>query len=1390
MDSTRSNTIHELFSRGSTPPPGQQQSQPQPFPSPHAADAPTSNQIDSLFHNIASPPADSQQPTNQNQGPNVYGNSEPATPSLSLSEEPVASSVSSVSNSTAAERQNALLSLLGNPSSNRSNASTASQAQQVPTPPGSSQRSGASPSHNETQGKILLEQLMAGNPPRSSYSDSQRNSLPAAAPSPPYGSSQSQREDEYRQRDNNPYNPLNQPSDITPRAQAAPPPPAQSQSQPPQPPSPSRKSMFEYVSPFDALAQTSSMSVKKKPVPAQPSSVSSVDNLLENLTRGHLPQPPVAQAPPPAYEPYNLLGSSDYATAEPVQPRVTVPPPPLPPKPAGARPPSPPRVSPPKQQLPNRIVSQRPMDSPASQAGVSQLPPQSGRRDKESSPGPRGFRAKGQANRYPNKNQSSPSPQPQTVVYDVSQSLEEIQAPRDSVKSTAIALVRQDAVFLPGTTIGATHWVAYAMTRGRVRVISRSSGDRTLLQLPNLFPTVASVTDMAVYGNRLAGVTSDGGFVIWELPEVITDDVPGELLLCIPPPSDGEAPLHAVKWHPKEPDMLAIASENRIYLINLANFHSLRGQPLQQHELIHLASVFSLSNPLVAFDFDVLHGGIATISEDSTFTLWNMHDRVPYTTHKIRGDDMPSSITFVDGGVVIGRKNGTIFQLLSMATKTVLSTIKFVNGDREDPDMFGHVSYDTRIQTLWVANCRRDSMIAIKLNVDPAAMSGEDVGRGYFEQVVEFTGPKPTIHFVILTMDADPHGDEALAACAAAKVPPGELALVAFSVHASGVDQILIRKEWFDHALLGAPAKFPSYSLPQPPAPASQSLYVEPKGRPIPPQFTPQMSTLPNVAPQSTIIPPARLRTPPSEDVEADLAREEARGADNTRGKGQKGKNVNWKEREENNNNRNGNRSNNAVDSNILNESALGQALTKEIKRTEDNLHTRIGRLIGKEMDKQHQRLEEARVNEQAEDFARQEKILKLISTELTRNTTRVVEMAVKNEVQNSVLPSLENITKTEVKSALNDQIGRGVADFIGQSLPNEIEKLLLRPDISAHFAHLLSSSLTPLLERQVKEAVTKTFLPVYSQQSSSYHQEVLRELRTEMHSLKSEVTAWQNDAFRNQETSIRELEHTVRALSEQVKFLTMNSSSSGPAPMHHLPQVQQNHNSPGPSIQHGPTNMTQQHMRPAAQNMPPPAPQPPTNYGHNNFSPQTQPPAPLHTAWYSNSIAAPQASHPATLPQPNPQPQERTPVTPPVKPEQWDEIYLGVLHTQDTTKLRDLLMHTNPDVIMPLNGPVLVSQAVILTLVHRLSATVGEAPPNDDSFKTSLWWLQRSVALLQPEDKLIADFIPRVLPNVQHSLNTTKQRLTILPGGPATLETARKISDIQDALRRKVTPV
>lgn len=439
---------------------------------------------------------------------------------------------------------------------------------------------------------------------------------------------------------------------------------------------------------------------------------------------------------------------------------------------------------------------------------------------------------------------------------------------------------------------------------------------------------------------------------------------------------------------------------------------------------------------LVAFDFDVLHYALATISEDSTLTLWNIPDKSPFWNHKVRGDDVPSSITFVDDGIVIGRKNGTVFQLLSVVSKNVLATIKFVNGPQEDSEMFGHVNYDSRVQTLWVANSRRDSLIACKIGFDSSPSASGEVKGAYFEQVVEFCGPKPTIHFVILSADADPTGEEAHAACVAAKIPPGELALVAFSVHSTGVDQILIRKEWFDSAFMSTAAKYPAHLLPH------QGMTAIDSKRQLGPT-----------------LPPLRVRTPPSEEIEADITHDDIRSNE---GKGRKNagakqKNVVFRDSDENGKEK---QKKEGSDAALINDSALGQALSREIRKSEESLHTRIGRLIGKEMDKQREfdlaglsqpsadtsysdhRLEDARAHEQAEDFTRQEKILKLISTELTRNTTRVVEMAVKAEVQNSVLPALENITRTEVRSALNEHVGGSLTGYIQKARPFTLFRL------------------------------------------------------------------------------------------------------------------------------------------------------------------------------------------------------------------------------------------------------------------------------------------------------------------------------------------------------------
>ena len=163
-------------------------------------------------------------------------------------------------------------------------------------------------------------------------------------------------------------------------------------------------------------------------------------------------------------------------------------------------------------------------------------------------------------------------------------------------------------------------------------------------------------------------------------------------------------------------------------------------------------------------------------------------------------------------------------------------------------------------------------------------------------------------------------------------------------------------------------------------------------------------------------------------------------------------------------------------------------------------------------------RIEDGRQASQQADLTRQDMLLRLISNELTKNTTRVVELAIKNVVQTTVLPSLETITKDEVKAALNSQIVKGLSDSMKQTLPNEIERLLLRPDVSNHVARTFSSAVTPIIERHVKEAINKTLVPAYMQATSQLHQDLSSEIRGEILNLKKEIVSWQSKALQGHE--------------------------------------------------------------------------------------------------------------------------------------------------------------------------------------------------------------------------------------------------------------------------------
>lgn len=164
----------------------------------------------------------------------------------------------------------------------------------------------------------------------------------------------------------------------------------------------------------------------------------------------------------------------------------------------------------------------------------------------------------------------------------------------------------------------------------------------------------------------------------------------------------------------------------------------------------------------------------------------------------------------------------------------------------------------------------------------------------------------------------------------------------------------------------------------------------------------------------------------------------------------------------------------------------------------------------------------------------------------------------------------------------------------------------------------------------------------------------------------------------------IRELEQTVRSLAEQMRVLSHNS-------------VAPSRTSPSGAGSQNQGTLSQLLRQ---QTLPPPVAQPPYAGQHGSYQ-GPQMPASMQQPWFSQNIAAPQASHP-TAPPPLPS-QQGLRTSPQRQSEEWDDIYLGVLGTQDGRQLRELLARSNPEIIMPLKGSGPLSQAVVLTLVHRV---------------------------------------------------------------------------------------
>lgn len=325
-----------------------------------------------------------------------------------------------------------------------------------------------------------------------------------------------------------------------------------------------------------------------------------------------------------------------------------------------------------------------------------------------------------------------------------------------------------------------------------------------------------------------------------------------------------------------------------------------------------------------------------------------------------------------------------------------------------------------------------------------------------------------------------------------------------------------------------------------------------------------------------------------------------------------------------------------------------------------------------------------------------------------------------------------------------------------------------MRPDISSHIARGFTQNVSPIIERHVRDSISKNLVPAFQQTSQSMHIDLARDISAEILTLKKEIVTWQSDALRSTEATVRDMEQSLRSLSEQVRGLQLQLQtqpqsshlSSGhrdspgtgtiqqpvqssastlqhPLPHQHVSSSSQlrqgNFNSSRDlsallSSQTLPPQPTQQQQQPILQQpqptswqqvpglaQPPQLPPQP----QQQYQPPSQPPIGSYSQQSYKQQQQQQAPQPQQLkiqqpPQQQHQSQQVTNAAPMPRGfgapagEDWDDIFLATLQSHDPRQLRDLLARCNPDVIMPVKRELTpISQAVVLTLIHRVSCLI-----------------------------------------------------------------------------------
>ncbi|SCV67201.1 BQ2448_5847 [Microbotryum intermedium] len=898
------------------------------------------------------------------------------------------------------------------------------------------------------------------------------------------------------------------------------------------------------------------------------------------------------------------------------------------------------------------------------------------------------------------------------------------------VETTPVVLFDVPSEWSPGRRSAlSSHVFVWSTSKGRIRIVDRRSGAKILLKGHK-----SAIADLSIApapdadGSRMiTSIGTDGRLIVYNVPNSFSQDtVPTHKALELEGSALAEgAKFRSARFHPQFPSVPRLALLLGSSCVTILHLERARMPEVAIESAVRTAHC-GAEVVSICFSPDGTAFAVLTVESGVTIRKTSAPEKILWSRPpKSPGFDgaRATEIAFLTtsngrpAGLVLAARDGTHLQLVSLShdgyavhdTNSIEFTLSVEGAEAKSCSNFAHLFYHQPSTTLFVSSSARGSLFAFRIGVDESESHRSapdcdllahrsELTEPRVEHVAEIATAEPVVEFSVDKDISGPPSSET-PSLSTLIAHPGGLHAVTFDFPGLAVGKGRGHDSGDEDELYGEPGRRMSLE---------GSIRVESEV-----EVVVDVVETTACSPHSRLAANLKLKAPIQEEpgsVSAEAPQVSSHDGPDCNIYPSKGSHDDLKGLISQ-------PSAPARAQKVAKPAPGAPGVSRELRKVED----RITKAIQQEMQVQAHQAAEERANDRTADVARQETLLKLVLSALSKK----LDVTVREQMRAQVIPSMSKL----VTASINEQVARGIEEGMSETLPRELRKLLSRPEMSSHIAQSVSAAIIPSIsgavERQLLSIVATGVIPGFNSSLASAIEGMMQSVHDTVH---AEMTDVRKEIVQEQSGAIVELETLVGDLKEEVSELKTSLVRMEQLVLSLCDRLSVSPGAAAPSRQ---STASTSRQASSSQTQPHPPPQQATH---------------AQTQWQPSSFGAfsafarPQASDAKDF-----------------ADEDYEEMFTDALQPQHAPDFADLLgiIGSSPParaerVFPPAPLPPRISPPVVLSLAYQLAGRLsGLSGPINDEARKHLLWIRKCLSAMDSKAEEVREFVPKVIETV-----------------------------------------